>query len=100
MPNDYQNPQPDYQNVYQNPQNYYPDSQSGYQNNFYQGGQDYYQSEPQAPQTDSLDSMFAGINQNFGTPTQTGASATNERLRDMNKKLPEWSLEPPTEFLK
>lgn len=54
----------------------------------------------QNTQNDSLESMFMGINQNFGAPVQSGASASNERLREMNKKLPSWSLEPPTEFLK
>lgn len=28
------------------------------------------------------------------------AQATDERLREMNKKLPAWDLEPPVTFLK
>lgn len=27
-------------------------------------------------------------------------SVTNERLQELNKKLPSWSLEPPYSFLK
>ena len=44
--------------------------------------------------------MEARIRENFNTPAQSGASASNERLREMNKKLPSWSLEPPFSFLK
>ena len=38
--------------------------------------------------------------ENFSAPAQAGASATNERLKEMNKKLPSWNLEPPYSFLK
>lgn len=44
--------------------------------------------------------MEERIRQNFNAPAQAGASATNERLKEMNKKLPSWSLEPPYSFLK
>ena len=44
--------------------------------------------------------MEERIRQNFSAPAQAGASASNERLREMNKKLPSWSLEPPYSFLK
>ena len=44
--------------------------------------------------------MEQRIRQNFSAPAQTGASASNERLKEMNKKLPAWSLEPPYSFLK
>ena len=44
--------------------------------------------------------MEQRIRQNFSTPAQAGASASNERLKEMNKKLPAWSLEPPYSFLK
>ncbi len=44
--------------------------------------------------------MEAKIRENFKAPAQSGASASNERLREMNKKLPTWSLEPPYSFLK
>lgn len=44
--------------------------------------------------------MEQRIRQNFSAPAQVGASASNERLKEMNKKLPAWSLEPPYSFLK
>ena len=44
--------------------------------------------------------MEARIRENFKAPAQTGASASNDRLREMSKKLPSWSLEPPYSFLK
>ena len=44
--------------------------------------------------------MEQRIRENFSAPAQAGASAGNERLREMNKKLPAWSLEPPYSFLK
>lgn len=52
-------------------------------------------------QMDEFESMMeAKIRENFNKPAQSGASASNERLREMNKKLPSWSLEPPYSFLK
>ena len=44
--------------------------------------------------------MEQRIRQNFSAPAQAGASASNERLKEMNKKLPPWSLDPPYSFLK
>lgn len=44
--------------------------------------------------------MEQRIRENFSAPAQAGASASNERLKEMNKKLPSWSLEPPYSFLK
>lgn len=44
--------------------------------------------------------MEQRIRENFSAPVQAGASATNERLKEMNKKLPSWNLEPPYSFLK
>lgn len=44
--------------------------------------------------------MEQRIRENFTAPAQAGATAGNERLREMNKKLPSWSLEPPYSFLK
>ena len=32
--------------------------------------------------------------------SQSEASFMDERLREMNKKLPDWNLEPPFSFLK
>ena len=57
--------------------------------------------ETKNPQMDDFEAMMeARIRENFNTPAQSGASASNERLREMNKKLPSWSLEPPFSFLK
>lgn len=39
------------------------------------------------------------ISANFGGENTT-ASATKERLKDVNKKLPSWNLEPPLDFIK
>lgn len=48
-----------------------------------------------------MDEAFAErLRANFTAPAQTGASASNDRLREMSKKLPSWSLEPPYSFLK
>ena len=44
--------------------------------------------------------MEQRIRENFSAPAQAGASATNERLKEMNKKLPSWNLEPPYSSLK
>ena len=44
--------------------------------------------------------MAQRIRENFSAPAQAGASAPNERLKEMNKKLPSWNLEPPYSFLK
>ena len=44
--------------------------------------------------------MEQRFRENFSAPAQAGASATNERLKEMNKKLPSWNLEPPYSFLK
>ena len=52
-------------------------------------------------QVDEFEAMMeARIRENFASPADSGASASNDRLREMNKKLPEWSLEPPYSFLK
>ena len=53
------------------------------------------------PLMENFESMMEErIRENFNTPAQSGASASNDRLREMNKKLPSWSLEPPFSFLK
>lgn len=44
--------------------------------------------------------MEKRIQANFAAPDHTGASATNDKLKEMSKKLPSWSLEPPYSFLK
>ena len=57
--------------------------------------------ETKKSQLDEFESMMEErIRENFNTPAQSGASASNDRLREMNKKLPSWRLEPPFSFLK
>ena len=43
--------------------------------------------------------MEQRIQSNFTAPGQK-VDVSNERLKEMNKKLPSWSLEPPYSFLK
>ena len=57
--------------------------------------------ENKNPKMEDFETMMeARIRENFNAPAQSGASASNDRLREMNKKLPSWSLEPPYSFLK
>jgi len=44
--------------------------------------------------------MQQSIRDNFAVPTKDNAVISDERLNEMNKKLPDWSLEPPYSFLK
>jgi hypothetical protein len=44
--------------------------------------------------------MEQRIRENFAVDQQEVKDVSNERLREMNKKLPSWSLEPPFSFLK
>lgn len=37
---------------------------------------------------------------NFAGTNGANTSASNERLKEMNKKLPSWSLEPPYSFIR
>lgn len=43
--------------------------------------------------------MEQKLKNNFGAGT-SGTQATEEKLKEMNKKLPSWNLEPPYSFLK
>lgn len=36
----------------------------------------------------------------YGVSEDNSEKATDERLKEMNKKLPNWNLEPPRKFLK
>lgn len=36
---------------------------------------------------------------NYGAGNSTAPSANAERLKEVNKKLPSWSLEPPFDFI-
>lgn len=49
---------------------------------------------------DMGDLLEQRIMENFANQDTKTAEVTDERLREMNKKLPEWSLEPPFSFLK
>ena len=44
--------------------------------------------------------MEQRIRENFAAPNNGGMEISDERLKEMSKKLPEWSLEPPYSFLK
>lgn len=44
--------------------------------------------------------MEQRIRENFAAPHQETLKISDERLDEMNKKLPSWSLEPPYSFLK
>lgn len=45
--------------------------------------------------------MSERLESDFGAAAEdTSAQVTDERLREMNKKLPAWDLEPPFTFLK
>lgn len=44
--------------------------------------------------------MEQRIRDNFAAPSKGEASISDERLNEMSKKLPSWSLEPPYTFLK
>lgn len=40
------------------------------------------------------------IQENFGSSDTENYDVSDDRLKEMNKKLPSWSLEPPFSFLK
>jgi hypothetical protein len=44
--------------------------------------------------------MEQRIRDNFASPGSGSVEISDERLKEMSKKLPEWSLEPPYTFLK
>lgn len=44
--------------------------------------------------------MEQRIRDNFAAPGNSGVEISDERLKEMSKKLPDWSLEPPYSFLK
>ncbi len=44
--------------------------------------------------------MEQRIQANFAEAGRAGADVSSERLKEMNKKLPSWSLEPPYSFLR
>lgn len=44
--------------------------------------------------------MEQRIRENFASPNNGSVEFSDERLKEMSKKLPDWSLEPPYSFLK
>lgn len=44
--------------------------------------------------------MEQRIRDNFAAPNADNVEISDERLKEMRKKLPSWSLEPPYSFLK
>lgn len=44
--------------------------------------------------------MEQRIRENFASPSNGSVEFSDERLKEMSKKLPDWSLEPPYSFLK
>lgn len=49
---------------------------------------------------DLFESIEAGLRENFGgQSSESPKKAKKESLKDMQKELPEWSLEPPETFL-
>ncbi len=44
--------------------------------------------------------MEERIKDNFGAASSASAKEVDARLKEMNKKLPSWNLEPPHTFLK
>lgn len=44
--------------------------------------------------------MEQRIRDNFAVPNGKNIQISDERLKEMSKKLPSWSLEPPYSFLK
>ena len=55
------------------------------------------------PNNDDFDfesMMQDRLQENSGVETDNSEKATDERLKEMNKKLPSWNLEPPLKYLK
>jgi hypothetical protein len=44
--------------------------------------------------------MARRIRDNFAAPVKANAEIQDERLKEMSKKLPSWSLEPPYSFIR
>ena len=44
--------------------------------------------------------MQRRIQENFSEANRPKTDASNDRLKEMNKKLPAWSLEPPYSFMR
>ena len=56
---------------------------------------------PENQSMEMNDDDFARAMENYmSAKSDTSEQVTDERLKEMNKKLPSWNLEPPHSFLK
>jgi len=44
--------------------------------------------------------MAQRIRDNFAAPVKANAEIPDEKLKEMSKRLPSWSLEPPYSFIR
>jgi len=47
-----------------------------------------------------FEQLMENMRVNFDMSDGAGVEISDERLKEMNKKLPDWDLEPPYSFLK
>jgi len=47
-----------------------------------------------------FEQLMENMRENFDMSDGAGVEISDERLKEMNKKLPDWDLEPPYSFLK
>lgn len=47
-----------------------------------------------------FEQLMENMRENFDMSDDAGVEISDERLKEMNKKLPDWDLEPPYSFLK
>ena len=47
-----------------------------------------------------FEQLMENMRENFDLSEGSGLEVSDQRLREMNKKLPDWDLEPPFSFLK
>lgn len=47
-----------------------------------------------------FEQLMENMRENFDLSEGSGMEVSDQRLKEMNKKLPDWDLEPPFSFLK
>lgn len=47
-----------------------------------------------------FEQLMENMRENFNLSGESNVEIMDERLQEMNKKLPDWDLEPPYSFLK
>lgn len=47
-----------------------------------------------------FEQLMENMRENFDMSSDSSVEIADERLKEMNKKLPDWDLEPPYSFLK